>query len=199
MSTKHETREAWLVAAAETLNDWIASETDLKPASRIQVSCGWPRRDRGGQVIGVCHPKQASMGVNHVFISPTQNDRVCILAVLLHELVHAADDCTHQHKGPFVKAIRALGLEGKPTHTHAGKELKARLSALAKELGPYPHSVLSAGIGPDKPQTTRMLKIVCPATKECGFIARTTRTQLDKVGLPTCACGRKMKEEKKDA
>ena len=196
---RFSTREEWLSEAADRLNDLIAEKTDLTPAKRVMVSAGWPRRDRGGKVIGQCYPSKTSMGVNHVFISPTQSSPTRVLDVLLHELVHAADDCQNQHKGPFTRAIRALGLEGKPTHTVAGKELTATLKAMVKDLGPYPHSVLTAGdYGPSKPQTTRMLKIECPS-KKCGFIARATRTQLDKVGLPTCACGRKMKEEKKDA
>lgn len=194
---RFESREAWLTEAADRLNDMIAEKTALKPSSRIMVSMGWPRRDRGGKVIGQCYPSRTSMGVNHIFISPTQSSPTRILDVLLHELVHAADDCANQHKGPFTRAIRALGLEGKPTATVAGEELTKTLKGLVKELGPYPHSVLTAGdYGPAKPQKTRMLKIACPAEKTCGFICRATRSQIDKVGLPTCACGRKMKESK---
>jgi hypothetical protein len=196
---RFETREEWLNAAAALLSDMIAEKTDLKPASRILVSAGWPRRDRGGKVIGQCYPSKTSMGVNHVFISPTQSSPTRVLDVLLHELVHAADDCQSAHKGPFTKAIRSLGLEGKPTATVAGKELTTTLKGLVKELGPYPHSVLTAGdYGPAKPQKTRMLKIECPAKKECGFICRATRAQIDKAGTPTCGCGRKMKEVKTD-
>ena len=187
------TREEWLTEAADRLNDWIEAETDLTPSSRILVSTGWPRRDRGGKVIGQCFPKKVSQGVHHIFISPTQSGAVGVLAVLLHELVHAADDCEHRHAGPFVKAIRALGLEGKPTATVPGKDLKKRLADLGKELGPYPHTVLTPGdYGPAKPQTTRMLKVECPA---CGCVARLTRKWLDEVGAPTCGCGAAQMEE----
>lgn len=199
-----ETREEWLNAAADRLNDMIAEKTALTPASRVLISCGFPRRDKGGQVIGQCFPKKLSQGVHHLFISPTQSDRVRVLDILLHELVHAADDCAQErgghakaHRGDFVKAIRALGLEGKPTATVAGKALKVELQAIVKDLGAYPHTVLTTGdYGPAKPQSTRMLKIECPATKSCGFICRSTRTQIDKVGTPTCACGRRMREVK---
>jgi hypothetical protein len=199
VTARFDSREAWLTEAADRLNDLIGEKTDLEPSKRILVSMGWPRRDRGGKVIGQCYPSKTSMGVNHIFITPTLSAPTRILDVLLHELVHAADDCQNAHKGPFTRAIRALGLEGKPTATTAGKELTVALKALVKELGPYPHSVLTAGdYGPAKPQKTRMLKIECPATSACGFICRATRSQIDAVGLPTCACGRKMKEVKTD-
>lgn len=194
---KYATREEWLTEAVTALNAMIAEKTDLTPAKSVLVSAGWPRRDRGGVVIGQCYPTKTSQGNNHIFISPTLSDPVRVLDVLLHELVHAADDCANQHKGPFTRAIRALGLEGKPTATVAGADLKAELQALVKKLGLYPHTVLTAGdYGPTKPQTTRMLKLACPATAACGFICRATRAQIDKVGVPTCACGRRMKEVK---
>jgi hypothetical protein len=184
----HDTREAWLNAAADRLNDLIAEKTDLKPSSRVLVSAGWPRRDKGGKVIGQCYPSKTSMGVNHVFISPTQSSPTRVLDILLHELVHAADDCQNQHKGPFTRAIRALGLEGKPTATTAGKDLTVTLKGIVKDLGPYPHTVLTPGdYGPAKPQTTRMLKVECP---ECGCVIRMTRKWLDEAGTPRCGCKR---------
>lgn len=194
MPKKFETREEWLLEAATHLSDMIAEKTDLKPSSRIYVSAGWPRRDRGGKVIGQCFPKKVSQGAHHLFISPTLSDRTQVLATLLHELVHAADDCASErgghakaHMGDFTKAIRALGLEGKPTATVAGKALAKEFGALVKEhLGPYPHSVLTPGdYGPMKPQTTRQLKVVCP---DCGCIVRMTRKWLDEIGPPYCGC-----------
>lgn len=196
---KFKYREEWLNAATMRLNKMIGEKTDLTPAKKVLVSAGWPRRDRGGRVIGQCYPTKTSMGTNHVFISPTLSDPITVLHVLLHELVHAADDCKSQHKGPFTKAVRALGLAGKPTATVPSPDLIPVLKDLAKDLGPYPHSVLVAGdFGPARPQTTRMLKVVCQR-KKCGCTIRMTRKWLDQTGAPTCACGGTMKEEKTDA
>lgn len=183
------TREEWLNAAAVRLNEMIEERTALKPPKKVLVSCGWPRKERGGKVLGTCTPKNAGGGVHHIFITPRLSKAGEVLAVLLHELVHAADDCEHQHKGPFVKAVRALGLEGKPTATVPGKALKAELAALAKDLGPYPHKALSPLDVPT--QSTRMLKVEC---ERCGCIARMTRKWLEEVGAPTCACGGNMEE-----
>lgn len=184
------TREEWLNKAAERLNEMIGEKTDLTPSKSVLVSTGWPRRDRGGKVIGQCFKKTPGGGKHHIFITPTLSTATDVLPVLLHELVHAADDCQHQHKGPFVKAIRALGLEGKPTATVPGKDLKAELRTLAGELGKYPHTRLSV-VGEEKPQTTRMLKVECP---DCGCVIRMTRKWLDEVGTPTCRCGGVMEE-----
>lgn len=188
--TTIDTREEWLVAAAERLTDMIAERTELKPSPAILVSCGWPRRDRGGQVIGQCYNRASSIGADkhQVFISPTLPSAAAVLPVLLHELIHAADDCESGHKGAFRRAWKALGFTGKPTCSVPGKELKAELRALAGELGPYPHTRLDPA-KMDKPQTTRMLKVECP---DCGCIVRMTRKWLDNSGTPQCGCGSPM-------
>ena len=185
------TREAWLNQAAERLNEMIAEQTALKPSKKVLVSTGWPRRDKGGKVIGQCFKKLTGGGSHHIFISPTLSTATDVLPVLLHELIHAADDCESQHKGEFRKAWKALGFTDKPTTSVPGSDLKAALRTLAGELGKYPHSKLNP-IGDQKPQTTRMLKVSCP---ECGCVIRMTRKWLDEVGAPTCACGAPMEEE----
>lgn len=190
MTKKHATREEWLTAAADVLNDLIAEHTELKPSSRVLVSAGFPRRDRGGKVIGQCWMSKAAAGVNHIFISPTLPSPVTVLPALLHELIHAADDCASSHKGDFRKAWKALGFEGKPTECTPSKDLAKTLAAVAKTLGPYPHTVLSPGEG-EKKQTTRMLKVECSG---CECVIRMTRKWLDEVGAPTCACGSPMEE-----
>lgn len=183
------TREEWLNEAAVHLNKIIAEKAGLKPAKTVLVSCGWPRKERGGQVLGTCTPAKAGNGANHIFVTPRIKGSVEVLSVLLHELIHAADDCANQHKGAFRKAHKAVGFIDKPTTSVPGKELTATLRALAKELGAYPHRALNPV--DLKKQSTRMLKVECP---ECGCLVRMTRTWLDKTGTPTCACGSKMEE-----
>lgn len=184
------TREEWLNRAAARLNEKIAEATDLKPAKKFLVSCGWPRRERGGLVLGTCTPTTAGGGVPHIFVTPRLSKATEVLPVLLHELIHAADDCEHQHSGAFRKAHKAVGFIDKPTTSVPGKELKRELAALAKELGAYPHRALNPVDG-EKKQSTRMLKIEC---ERCGCIVRMTRKWLDETGVPTCGCGGVMEE-----
>lgn len=188
-------REAWLTQAIEQLEFLFGAE-DLKvPAVRISV--GFPGGNaKKATTIGQCWASAMSVDKKpQIFIHPTLTDPIEILATIMHELVHAIDDCKSGHKGAFVKMVRALGLEGKPTATHAGEELKERLTPIVDALGEYPHAMLkrgSRGSETPKKQSTRMLKIECPND---GYTARTTRKWLDDLGAPTCPCGEKMEEK----
>ena len=108
------------------------------------------------------------------------------LDVLVHELVHVADDCKSGHKGAFKRNALAVGLIGKMTATVAGPLLQPKLQKIADNLGPYPHATLS--IADRKKQTTRMIKVECP---ECAGVFRTTQKWIDQAeGLrcPFCSC-----------
>ena len=65
-----------------------------------------------------------------------------MLVSLLHELIHAADDCASGHKGTFAEAATRLGFEGPMTQTPPGLELTAEVITLAEALGPFPHAKL---------------------------------------------------------
>lgn len=184
------TREQWLNAAAERLNEMIAETGVLKPSKKVLVSAGWPRKDRNGKVIGQCYPTLPGGGKHHVFVSPMLSKPVDVLAVLLHELIHAADNCEHQHTGPFRRVWGMLGFIDKPTTSVPGPELTKALKVLAKDLGKYPHVALTP-VQMSKPQTTRMLKVEC---ENCGCVVRMTRKWLEEVGTPTCGCGGDMTE-----
>ncbi|MFD6638362.1 hypothetical protein ACFWDN_21375 [Micromonospora chalcea] len=183
------TREAWLMGAVEALTPVFAEQGATLPA--VRVSVGWPGgRGKKNAVIGQCWNSHASADkVPQVFISPVLDDAAQVLATLVHELVHAWDDCKSGHKGDFAKLAKRLGLEGKMTATVAGEVLKARLAEIAEALGVYPHARLSTGEGGagEKKQTTRMLKVECA---DCGYTARTTKKWLEEVGAPLCPCNR---------
>ena len=125
-----------------------------------------------------------------IFISPVLKDAKEVLATLVHEGVHCAAGVEHQHKGPFRRAAKAVGLEGKPTATTAGEALQKRLAEICTEVGPYPHAELKSGNTPKK-QGTRMRLVKCP---DCGYQVRTTMKWLE-VGVPTCPCGAEMQAD----
>lgn len=198
------TRESWLIAAIDTLRPRFA-EIGMPIPDRLHVSVGFGGNSRAESkgVLGTCWARRASADdVNHLFISPELADTARVLDVLLHELIHAADDCASGHKGAFAEAATRLGLEGKMTATTASITLAAEMVCLAESLGEYPHGALTAfatlaprgtpepkgeapiSSGPRK-QGTRMLKVVCPL---CGYTVRTTAKWLT-VGYPACPCG----------
>jgi hypothetical protein len=140
-----------------------------------------------------------------------------VLDVLIHELIHVADDNEHGHKGPFAEWATRLGLQGRMTATTASVTLAAEMVTLAATLGEYPHAELTplpdapvtvpatpdapavprrrATSGPAK-QTTRMLKVQCTAP-DCacgGYVVRTTARWLA-IGTPMCPMGTPMTQD----
>lgn len=199
-----ETREHWLELAVLKLRP-LFDEIDA-PLPRVRVSVGWPSRGGVGakrKVIGQCWKTTvAGDNVSQIFISPVLGggDRdtkrglaIEMLGVLIHELVHAVDDCESGHKGAFAKMARALGLEGKMTATTVSGRLAEQLGPILDELGEYPHAALNPfEMEKQRPkQGTRMLKLECPND---GYVARTTRKWLDDLGAPKCPCGMELEE-----
>ena len=81
-----------------------------------------------------------------------------------------------------MKAMKAIGLEGKPTAPTEGEGLTQRVNELFTTLGPFPHAALVPG-KQEKTQSTRMLKAFCG---ECGYTIRVTQKWIDESGLPEC-------------
>jgi hypothetical protein len=185
--TEFATREAWLMTAIETFRPVFAEKTGEELPEKIRVSTGWTKRARKGSIGWTWISGAAEDKVNNVFISPEISDSVEVLAVLLHELIHVADDCEHGHTGAFKKMWQALGFTGKATCSTPGEELKDHLEAMTLIMGDYPHAKMLTGAeggktsGPKK-QGTRMIKVSC---EDCGYTVRTTKKWLE-VGPPAC-------------
>jgi len=205
------TREEWLQALVGSLRP-VFSETGINIPTNIRVACGWPRV-RGGtsrHVIGQCWPTVVSKdGTSEIFVSPVLDDGVEVGAVLVHELIHAIDDCRNGHRAAFRKIALAVGLEGPMRSTVAGPYLRQRLNVLCAKLGSYPHACLGTPINSPKQadpaivpssgksQGTRLRKVVCNRP-DCGYAIWTTRRWLT-VGTPLCACGSIMREKTAEA
>lgn len=187
-----KTREEWLNEAAQLMKPWLLDTEAGKEYEDPYISVGFPKGSRGRNVsnaIGQCWDKASSQDKQraHIFIIPTMTDEIDILAVLLHELVHACVGNECGHRGPFKSCATELGLEGKMTATVPGETLKLRLELLRRELGEYPHSGLKV---PKRGSVgSRLLKVACPG---CGCILRMTQKWISEVGPPTCGCGTDM-------
>jgi hypothetical protein len=184
--SKSVTREQWLSIA---LHKHVASRLRIKAGVDVPADCkvsiGFPGGGSARKRIGECWPRaRSSKGVNEIFINPSIADSPAkMLDVLVHEAIHAADDCASGHKGFFARVARAVGLEGKLTATHAGPQLADWIASTIDALPTIEHSKLN--LDGRKKQSTRMLKVVCG---ECGYTLRTTQKWVE-VGLPTCCCG----------
>jgi hypothetical protein len=155
-------RESWLTEVIRAVRPAFKKAGYDLPA--VRVSVGWPGGKRSkGTTLGQCwSSKAADDGRAQIFVSPIVDDGRRAIDILIHELAHAVDLNEHGHGKEFARIAYALGLEGKPTETHAGPDLAEKASALVKRLGKYPHAKLDEGMTTGtKKQSTRMLKLVC--------------------------------------
>lgn len=201
MTTTHTTRESWLLAAVEelrpifaeriaALNATIKDEAKQLPAevpAEIQISVGWTSGKATTRTLGVCHSKASSDDVHSIFIAPTMESATQILGVLVHELVHAIDDCQHGHTGPFRRIAKAMGLEGQMTATTVGEGLEPVLAEIAARLGSYPHKRLV--VAPKGAGSGRMVKVACSDGVLCDdYSFYTTRKWIDAYELKCPIC-----------
>jgi len=139
------TREAWLRRAIEVFRPRF-EEVGFPLPDKIRVSVGFGStgaRQENSRILGVTYVTAAAAdGVNEIFISPEDADTTSMLATLLHELVHVADDGKSGHKGDFAEAATRLGLEGPMPATKPSLTLAVELMTIVDSLGEYPGSYL---------------------------------------------------------
>ena len=125
----YPTREAWLLAAIDLLRPLFSQKSFVVPP--CQVSCGFTSTGVRSGHIGQCwSTKSSAHGTNQIFISPTLGDAFDVIDTLVHELVHAVDDCQNKHGKEFKKIALKMGLKGPMRSADAGPELKLVLTDL---------------------------------------------------------------------
>lgn len=188
------TREEWLEQAVAELKPMIVQGGGNEFTRTVRISVSFPSRSIRKRIGECWHCEASADGSNQLFISPTLDDGMTVLGVVAHELIHASDNGASKHSGYFVKVMKAIGLEGKPTATVPGETFTRLVAPLLKQLGPYPHSALNLSMNATKKQTTRMLKVVCECeAHEEPYILRASRKTLD-AGMPICPAGETMQE-----
>jgi hypothetical protein len=172
-------REAWLNQAVIELKPLFKQKGYEMPV--LRVSCGFASTG-SLRHIGQCFPTTLSeTGENEIFISPVLDQPVEVLETLVHEIVHAIDDCKNSHGKAFKKIAIALGLEGKMRSTHAGTNLKAKLSEIGEHLGDYPHQKINIR----KPQRKSVVQRPKARCEECGYEVRVLK-KWQHLGPPYC-------------
>lgn len=184
-ATKKMTREQWLTMALHKhVGPLLQKKAGVTLPADCKVSVGFPGGGSARKRSGECWPRsRSSLKVNEIFLNPAMKDVSRLMDVLVHEAIHAADDCASGHKGFFMRTAKAVGLEGKMTATHAGKELGEWIAATLAKMPAFDYGSLN--LDGRKKQTTRMVKVEC---MDCGYTLRTTQKWIE-VGLPTCCCG----------
>lgn len=193
------TREGWLLQAVEKMRpDFVAAGREVP---EVRISIGWPGgRSARLDPLGQCwHPSTVGDGIPAIFITPSQDDPVQVLATTRHEMVHAAGEMNH--RAGFRKLAAQVGFDPQPgatgvSSTYRTPALEEKLQALYAELGPFPHSPVNKGAtnaGKPTTQSTRMLKVHCEEVgfdddnepQVCGYTVRTTAKWLA-VAIPSC-------------
>lgn len=184
-------REQWLIQATELLEKLVLvpanEKTDRLVRAKIAVSVGNTTHKKA---LGECWKRSASEDndTNQIFITAKINDSAQVLNVLLHELIHAYDDCESGHTGAFKHLALACGLTGKMTSTKPNDELSETFADIVDALGDIPHVKLDPKKSGIKKQNTRMLKIEC---LECGLVIRASKTQVERIAAnhnAECPC-----------
>jgi len=178
--SKHHTRESWLLAAVELLRPVFQAKQHSIPRVLL-VSCGFASTGTRSHHVGQCWSRKSSAnGQNQIFISPALHEPVEVLDTLVHELVHAVDDCQHKHGKEFKKIALSLGMKGPMRSAEAGPELREQLVKIGNRLGAYPHGKL---------QVTHQKKSTRPTPRakcnQCGFQVPMLRRFLS-YGPPIC-------------
>jgi hypothetical protein len=178
------TREAWLAAATDQLRPLFDAQGLMIP-NTIRFAIAFPSTGSRGKRVGECwHASASDDGHHTIIIRADIATEIDVLAVLVHEDLHAALPPGTKHGPVFRKAALSLGLQGPMRHTTATPPLIERLNVVATAIGPLPHAKLNFGHGADdrpKKQDARLLKAACM----CGYTIRISRMWA-LAGLPVC-------------
>jgi hypothetical protein len=157
------TRESWLLQAGRHTAALLKEATGLEVPEHY-VSVGFPRGVKSRwKALGQCWDGALSRDQRpHLFVSPVLADAPQVLAVLLHEQIHAVVGPEAGHRGEFVKAARAVGLRRPWTKTLMGRALLSRVHALGDDLGPYPHAALKLPVSRQAGSRYRLWECACP-------------------------------------
>jgi hypothetical protein len=140
---KNVTREEWLNSAKEELRPlFLIAGYDLP--EKIRLSVGFSGKNvrgsrNGSRVLGVAYNHIISADDHtEIFITPElgKESAVDILAILVHELIHAIHP-SQGHNAIFGRTARSLGLVGALRSTIAGEGLRLKLEAIARYLSRY--------------------------------------------------------------
>jgi len=181
MSNENKTtRELWLQNAVDLVSPIFKNKGYTIP--KVQVSCGFPSTGNKSKHVGQCWGKSSTNdGTNQLFISPVLDEPVQVLDTLVHELVHAVDDCIHHHGPEFKKIATDVGLQGLMREASAGPWLLEQSTAISRQLGKYPHSKINLAHSSSK-KTGPRPRAKC---KKCGYEVTPLKKWLH-MGPPLC-------------
>ena len=138
----YKLREEWLMETVEQIKPIFEQVGYQVP--RVKVSIGFPSTGSKGRHLGQCwSTKSSEDGLNQIFLAPHLETPVEYLDTLVHELVHAVDNCSSKHGAGFKKIAKDVGLKGPMRSAGAGESLMKDLVKISDLLGNFPHGRLN--------------------------------------------------------
>ena len=199
-------RETYLEEATKILRRTLFSPKGYKVPT-VQLSISWAssgnrsrKNKMGVGTLGQCYPTTLhDGGINLIKITPAYDGSslegtLDILGTLVHELVHAVDNCVSGHGEAFKRCALAVGLLPPMRRTPESEWLRELMTnKIVKKLGLFPHQKLRSG---GARQGTRNLKVSCDC---CGFSFRTSKMNINRlpsyIPCPT-GCGGEMDNDR---
>ena len=129
-------RKEWFDRALVEVKKLFASHGYMVPD--VEVSFGFTSKGLRSSTVGECWSRNASTSkVNHIFISPANTDSLKILSTLIHECIHAIDDCQHGHGKEFKEIALKIGFKVPMRSTPAGEKPKAQMVEIVNRIGEF--------------------------------------------------------------
>ena len=176
----NQLRESWLMEAVEQIKPIFERMGYQVPL--VKVSVGFPSTGSKGRHLGQCWSTRSSDdGINQIFIAPHLPTPIEVLDTLVHELVHAVDDCQSGHGENFKRIAKDIGLKGPMRSAGADESLMKDLIKISNQLGNFPHGRLSI------PRAASNAVIKRPGAKcsKCGYEVVMLKKFLS-LGPPIC-------------
>lgn len=166
----------------EAAYDLLRAEkiTDAPPRDQVALAYSFPSkgaaRNAKKATLGECHHAELKgkgecgelekKALITVHPSEFESDER-VLAVLAHEMLHAALGPGVGHGSPFPSRAKALGLDGKPTCTTCGEGFRKWIEYARPKLPKFPSGALEIT---RKVQGTRnrLYMCMCPVKLRCG-------------------------------
>ena len=173
-------REEWLTQAVYQIIPIFERKGYRVPP--IKVSIGFPSSGSKGRHLGQCwSTKSSEDGLNQIFIAPHLPTAIEVLDTLVHELVHAVDDCQSGHGENFKRIAKDIGLKGPMRSAGAGEALMKDLEQISNLLGNFPHGMLKIQRAP----SNAGIKRPSARCSTCGYEIVMLKKYLE-VGSPLC-------------
>ena len=183
------TRELWLKAAVSVINE-VIFEGEM-PDKDFQINVG---RVKSKKTLGEClSPREDrdEFFPTTIHLSEKIDNPQEIIGVLIHECIH----CFYEAKshGKFFSAVAYnAGLIAPFKEYHPSDELTDNIKLIYNKLvillGDFPHQAIKESVNIQKERKKSTYTLFC----DCGFECTAKKDMVEKFGIPTCACGKKM-------